>query len=177
MAKKGIEPLEPFTKQTKTTVHRFITHEPVPRFKGFSTDGALPSLDKTDDQMDTKQWYKLSSTPGTVEYTEQRNRTSKVESIRLGQFQADAERVLRDKMGTSTSGSEARKILAEFGKLPLSVATELQIVDQHQITETVTKLWTSSTEGTLSGHMETAVIKAQIKGCYQYAIITVSDSS
>lgn len=116
LAKKGIEPLEPFTKQTKTTVHRFITHEPVPRFKGFSTDGALPSLDKTDDQMDTKMWSKLSRTPGTVEYTEQRNRTSKVESIRLGQFQADAERVLRDKMGTSTSGSEARKILAEFGK-------------------------------------------------------------
>ena len=116
LAKKGIEPLEPFTKQTKTTVHRFITHEPVPRFKGFSTDGALPSLDKTDDQMDTKKWYKRSTTPGTVEYTEQRNRISKIESIRLGQFQADAERVLRDKMGTSTSGSEARKILAEFGK-------------------------------------------------------------
>jgi len=116
LAKKGIEPLESFTKQTKTTVHRFITHEPVPRYKGFSTDGALPSLDPTDDQMDTKMWYKLSTTPGTVEYMEQRNRLSKVESIRLGQFQADAERVLRDKMGTSTSGTDARKIMADLGK-------------------------------------------------------------
>lgn len=116
LAKKGIEPLESFTKQTKTTVHRFITHEPVPRFKGFSTDGSLPSLDPTDDQMDTKQWYKLSTTPGTVEYMEQRNRLSKVESIRLGQFQADAERILKDKMGTSTSGTDARKIMADLGK-------------------------------------------------------------
>tara|TARA_Y100001972_G_scaffold28330_1_gene34844 strand:+ start:8856 stop:11609 length:2754 start_codon:yes stop_codon:yes gene_type:complete len=116
LAKKGIEPLRPFTKQTKTTVHRFITHEPVPRFKGFSTDGALPSLDPTDDQMDTKMWSKLSRTPGTTEYTEQRNRLSSNETIRLGQFQADAERVLRQKMGTSTSGTDARKILQEFGK-------------------------------------------------------------
>ena len=34
LAKKGIEPLRSFTKQTSTTVHRFVTHEPMPRFRG-----------------------------------------------------------------------------------------------------------------------------------------------
>ena len=29
LAKKGIEPLRSFTKQTSTTVHRFVTHEPM----------------------------------------------------------------------------------------------------------------------------------------------------
>jgi len=116
LAKKGVEPLEPFTKQTKTTVHRFITHEPVPRFKGFSADGVMPSFDETDDQMDTKMWYKLSSTPGTVEYMEQQNRISTNGSVRLGQFQVDMERTIRDRMGTSTDPKKAREILADVGK-------------------------------------------------------------
>jgi hypothetical protein len=112
LAKKGIEPLRPFTKQTSTTVHRFVTHEPMPRLQGFSTEGALP-IGGADNK---KAWYRLASTPGTVEYTEQRNRTSNIESIRLGQFQADAEKVLREQMGTSTDAAKARKILADFGK-------------------------------------------------------------
>ena len=117
LAKKGIEPLEPFTKQTKTTVHRFITHEPVPRFKGFSADGVMPSFDETDDQMDTKMWYKLSSTPGTVEFMEQQNRINKYGPVRDGQAQADFERIARDRMGTSTDPKKAREILADVGKL------------------------------------------------------------
>jgi hypothetical protein len=112
LAKKGMEPLRPFTKQTSTTVHRFVTHEPMPRLQGFSTEGALP-IGGADNK---KAWYRLASTPGTVEYTEQRNRTSNIESIRLGQFQADAEKVLREQMGTSTDAAKARKILADFGK-------------------------------------------------------------
>jgi hypothetical protein len=112
LAKKGIEPLRPFTKQTSTTVHRFVTHEPMPRLQGFSTEGALP-IGGADNK---KAWYRLASTPGTVEYTEQRNRTSNIESIRLGQFQADAEKVLKEQMGTSTDAAKARKILADFGK-------------------------------------------------------------
>lgn len=112
LAKKGIEPLKPFTKQTSTTVHRFVTHEPMPRLQGFSTEGNLPfgGADRTRD------WYRAASTPGTVEYTEQRNRLSAIESIRLGQFQADAEKYLREQMGTSTDATKARKILAEFGE-------------------------------------------------------------
>ena len=116
LTKKGIEPLAPFTKQTKTTVHRFITHEPVPRFKGFSADGVMPSFDETDDQMDTKMWSKLSRTPGTVEYMEQQNRLSIHKNVRDGQAQADFERIARDRMGTSTDPKKAREILAEVGK-------------------------------------------------------------
>jgi len=116
LAKKGIEPLQSFTKNTKTTVHRFVTHEPMPRFKAFTSEGQLPSFDKTDDQLDTKQWYRLSTTPGTVEYMEQQNRINKNENIRLGQAQADWERILKEQMGTSTDSAKAREILAEVGE-------------------------------------------------------------
>jgi hypothetical protein len=112
LANKGTKPLRPFTKQTKTTVHRFVTHEPMPRLQGFSTEGALP-IGGADNK---KAWYRLASTPGTVEYTEQRNRLSTIESIRLGQFQADAEKVLKEQMGTSTDATKARQILADFGR-------------------------------------------------------------
>jgi len=113
LAKKGIEPLQSFTKKTKTTVHRFVTHEPMPRFKGFTSEGLLPSLDQG--RLDTIQWSKRANTPGTVEYMEQKNRISKIESIRLGQFQADSERFLKDKMGNSTSAVKARELITEFG--------------------------------------------------------------
>ena len=115
LAKKGIEPLQSFTKKTKTTVHRFVTHEPMPRFKGFTSEGHLPSSDPLGDRLDTKQWYRLSNTPGTVEYMEQKNRISAIESIRLGQFQADSERYLKEKMGNSTSSIKAREFVTEFG--------------------------------------------------------------
>tara|TARA_B100000780_G_scaffold208821_1_gene148925 strand:+ start:7802 stop:10261 length:2460 start_codon:yes stop_codon:yes gene_type:complete len=107
--------LQSFTKKTKTTVHRFVTHEPMPRFQSFTSEGHLPSSDPLGDRLDTKQWYRLSSTPGTVEYMEQKNRISSIESIRLGQFQADAERYLKDKMGTSTSATKARELVTNFG--------------------------------------------------------------
>ena len=115
LARKGIEPLQSFTKKTKTTVHRFVTHEPMPRFKAFTSEGLLPTSDPLGDRLDTKQWYRLSSTPGTVEYMEQKNRISAIESIRLGQFQADAERYLKEKMGDSTNATKAREFVTEFG--------------------------------------------------------------
>ena len=115
LAKKGIEPLQSFTKKTKTTVHRFVTHEPMPRVKAFTSEGHLPSSDPLGDRLDTKQWYRLSSTPGTVEYMEQKNRISAIESIRLGQFQADSERYLKEKMGNSTNAIKAREFVTEFG--------------------------------------------------------------
>jgi len=46
---------------------------------------------------------------------EQKNRISAIESIRLGQFQADSERYLKDKMGNSTSAVKARELITEFG--------------------------------------------------------------
>ena len=115
LTKKGIEPLQSFTKKTKTTVHRFVTHEPMPRFKAFTSEGHLPSSDPLGDRLDTIQWSKRANTPGTVEYMEQKNRISAIESIRLGQFQADAERYLKDKMGNSTNAIKAREFVTEFG--------------------------------------------------------------
>ena len=53
LAKKGIQPLQPFTKKTKTTVHRFVTHEPMPRFKAFTSEGLLPSSDPLGDRLDS----------------------------------------------------------------------------------------------------------------------------
>ena len=109
LAKKGIEPLRSFTRQTETTVHRFVTHEPMPRFRGFTSEGALP----TGGADNKKQWYRLSSTPGTVEWMEQQNRLSPKLPIRKAQAQADAERILRDLMGTSTDPAKAREILKQ----------------------------------------------------------------
>ena len=44
LTKKGIEPLESFTRKTKTTVHRMVTHEPFPRFTAFVSDGTKPPM-------------------------------------------------------------------------------------------------------------------------------------
>lgn len=112
LVKKGIEPLRPFTAQTSTTVHRFVTHEPMPRFRGFSSEGALP----TGGADNRKAWYRLANTPGTVEYTEQRNRLSTHPPTRKAQAQADMERELKEQMGTSTDPAKARKILEEVVK-------------------------------------------------------------
>jgi hypothetical protein len=112
LAKKGIEPLRPFTRQTKTTVHRFVTHEPMPRFRGFSSVGALP-MGGADNK---KQWYKLASTPGTVEYMEYQNLLHPNANIRDGQWQVILERNLREQMGTSTDPAKARKIAADLGR-------------------------------------------------------------
>jgi hypothetical protein len=109
LVKKGIEPLRPFTAQTSTTVHRFVTHEPMPRFRGFSSEGALP----TGGADNRKAWYRLANTPGTVEYTEQRNRLSPHAPTRKAQAQADMERELKERMGTSTDPVKAKQILAE----------------------------------------------------------------
>ena len=111
LIRKGIEPLQSFTKKTKTTVHRFVTHEPMPRFKAFTSEGLLP-IGGADN---IKQWYRLSSTPGTVEYMEQQNRLSDKPPVRSGQAQAEMERILKERMGNSTSAIKAREILAEVG--------------------------------------------------------------
>ena len=95
----------------------------MPRFVGFSCKGVVPPVEQSmvlvdsnlNDKMDTKQWARLSSTPGTVEFVEQRNRTSKIESIRLGQFQCDAESYLKKEMGSSTDTKKAKSLLENYG--------------------------------------------------------------
>ena len=196
LTKKGVEPLESFTRKTKTTVHRFITHEPMPRFKAFSSDGKMPpmlgdtggslveegltgggggssfndiriggaqaggsgglaglgqslhggatnlskgSLANVGKSLhgvstlptsvksvaskasnlagadDRKTWQRLANTPGTPEFIAQRNRTSPIEAIKIGQFQSDAQTYLKTKMGDSTNPEKARRLLQNYG--------------------------------------------------------------
>ena len=187
LTKKGVEPLESFTRKTKTTVHRFITHEPMPRFKAFSSDGILPPMlgdtggslaesaltgggggggsgflksgaaggaslggvtnltkvtsaiteakskfeaigkatsdisklkSKAENLVgadDRKAWSKLANTPGTSEFVQQRNRFSDNDSIKLGQYQADAQNYIKAKMGMSTNSVKAKKLLQNYG--------------------------------------------------------------
>ncbi len=110
LSQKGIKPLDMFSRQTKTTVHRFVTHEPMFRADIISSDGIIPI-----DHDDKKQWSRLSNTPGTTEYMNQSNRLSDNQSIRYAQYQADALEYVKQKMGNSTNVTKAKELLTEFG--------------------------------------------------------------
>ena len=111
LTKKGVEPLEMFSRQTKTTVHRFVTHEPMFRADPIASDGVIPI-----DADDKKQWSRNANTPGTPEYLNQTNRLSSNSAIRDAQYQADALTYVKQKMGESTNVTKAKELLAEFGK-------------------------------------------------------------
>ena len=110
LTQKGIKPLEKFTRDTKTTVHRLVTHEPMFRASVIGSDGLIPI-----DSDDKKQWSKLSRTPGTAEFVNMQNRISKNSAIRDAQYQADALEYLKQKMGNSKDAAKAKKLLTEFG--------------------------------------------------------------
>ena len=110
LAQKGIKPLEPFTRQTKTTVHRFVTHEPMFRASGISGDDVIPI-----DADDKKQWSKNANTPGTKEFINNKNRLSANSAVRDAQYQADALQYVKQKMGDSTNVVKAKKLLTDFG--------------------------------------------------------------
>jgi hypothetical protein len=110
LAQKGIKPLEAFSRKTKTTVHRFVTHEPMFRASVMNSDGLFPI-----DSDDKKQWSRLSRTPGTPEFINHQNRLSDNSAIRDFQYQTDALAYVKSKMGTSTDGKKAKKLLTEFG--------------------------------------------------------------
>ena len=63
LVQKGVKPLESFTRETKTTVHRLVTHEPMFRASVIAGDGVTPI-----DHDDKKAWSKLANTPGTAEH-------------------------------------------------------------------------------------------------------------
>jgi hypothetical protein len=111
--KDGWKFLEPASRKggTKTTVHRFVTHEPMMRISTFSSEGVQPI-----DYDDKKVWSKLVDTPGTIEWAEHQNRLSAIETIRLGQYQADLEKHLKIKMGSSTDTKKARILANEFAE-------------------------------------------------------------
>ena len=110
LAQKGIKPLEPFTRQTQTTVHRFVTHEPMFRASVINSDGIIPI-----DSDDKKQWSRLANTPGTPEFVNNKNRLSANSAVRDAQYQADALEYVRQKMGKSTNVVKAKKLLTDFG--------------------------------------------------------------
>ena len=110
LAGKGQRPLQPFTRKTKTTVHRFVTHEPMFRASVIQSDGIIPI-----DADDKKQHARLRDTPGTLESLNHRNRLSENSAIRDAQYQADALQFVKQKMGESTNAIKAKQLLTEFG--------------------------------------------------------------
>jgi len=110
LAGKGQKPLQPFTRKTKTTVHRFVTHEPMFRASVIDSDGIIPV-----DADDKKQWSRLANTPGTPEFVNMRNRLAENSAIRDAQYQADALQWVKQKMGDSTNATKAKELLTDFG--------------------------------------------------------------
>ena len=110
LAQKGLKPLEEFSRKTKTTVHRLVTHEPMFRASVISNDSVIPI-----DADDKKQWSKNANTPGTPEFINNQNRLSENPAIRDAQYQADALSYVKQKIGDSTDATKARELLTDFG--------------------------------------------------------------
>jgi hypothetical protein len=102
--------LEPFTRETKTTVHRLVTHEPIFRASVVGSDGLIPL-----DHDDKKAHSKLANTPGTAEFLNNQNRFSISSAVRDAQYQSDALAFLKQKMGNSTNVQKAKNLITEFG--------------------------------------------------------------
>lgn len=110
LAQKGLKPLQEFSRKTKTTVHRLVTHEPMFRANVISNDNVIPI-----DADDKKQWSRNANTPGTTEFINQQNRLSENSAIRDAQYQADALEYVKQKIGNSTNATKAKELLTEFG--------------------------------------------------------------
>ena len=107
--KGGQRPLKPFTAKTKTTVHKLVTHEPMPNFQPITGDGIIP-----DTPEDKKEWLKRAKTPGTPEFLSNQLRLSPDKALREAQAQADKLQYLKKAMGDSTNGAKAKKLLTDF---------------------------------------------------------------
>ncbi len=97
--------LKPGTRKTLTTVHSFVHHEPRFRLSAFTADSGY---------WNDPEYMAKARTPGTKEFMEHRNRMSEIESIRLGQYQADALAYIQSKMGNSTDTDKAAELLKVF---------------------------------------------------------------
>ena len=106
---KGSQPLKPFTTKTKTTVHKLVTHEPMPSFQGITGDGIIP-----DTPAAKAEWLKRAKTPGTPEFLKNQLRLSENKALREAQAQADKLQYLKKVMGASTDGAKAKKLLSDF---------------------------------------------------------------
>jgi len=109
LVQKGVSPLKSFTRKTKTTVHRFVTHEPMFRASAIAGDSIIP-----DNPADKKKHQKLANTPGTPEFLNNLNRLSDNPAIRFAQAQEDQLGFLKKAMGTSTNAEKAKKLLTDY---------------------------------------------------------------
>ena len=81
---------------------RVPTHEPFlwhyDKIKAFSADGRIEDRER----------------PGTLGYAEQRNRTSSMPTVRLGQYQADLEKYVKNTVSGTTNVSAIQQATSEF---------------------------------------------------------------
>jgi hypothetical protein len=110
LAGKGQRPLKEFTRKTKTTVHRFVTHEPMFRASVISGDSIIPV-----DADDKKQWSRLANTPGTPEYINQQLRLNENSAIRHAIYQEDAVQWVKQNAGDSPNAAKVKELLTELG--------------------------------------------------------------
>jgi hypothetical protein len=159
LAQKGINPLKPFTRKTNTTVHRIVTHEPMFRASVIGSDGLIPI-----DHLDKIQWSKLANTPGTAEFINNKNRFNKNSAIRDAQYQADALEFVKQKMGTSTNATKAKKLLSDFGTkynniYGIANRTKLPFDIKDSISEKIKGLNVNSTVNELRNNLSSQVIE------------------
>jgi len=107
---EGKRPLKSFTRKTKTTVHRFVTHEPMFRASVIDSDSIIPV--GADNK---KKWLQKANTPGTPEYINQQLRLNENSAIRDAIYQADAVQWVKQNIGDSTNAVKAKELLTEFG--------------------------------------------------------------
>lgn len=110
LSQKGLKPLQEFTRKTKTTVHRLVTHEPMFRANVIESDSVIPI-----DPDDKKLWSQRVNTPGTPEWLANQRRYSENSAIRDAQYQEDGIQYVKQTMGSSTNAIKARQALTEFG--------------------------------------------------------------
>ena len=159
LAQKGIKPLQAFTRQTNTTVHRFVTHEPMFRAGVIGSDGLIPI-----DSDDKKQWSRLANTPGTAEFINNKNRLNANSAIRDAQYQADALEYVKQKMGVSTDATKAKQLLTDFGTkyndiYGISNKTSLPFDIKDSISEKIKGINVNSTVKELRDNLSSQVIE------------------
>ena len=120
--KGGNVVLEENSAKTLTTVPNLVTHEPFTRAPSAVIEGVSQWQNE-------KEWKRLSSIPGTLEYMAQKNRESPDKSIQQIQLLADAKKYILDKGGTSANLDKAKALSDEFYKTYNDVYAVKAVVD------------------------------------------------
>ena len=122
-----------------------------------------------------KTWQRLSKTPGTIEFMQQRNRESDIETIRLAQYQSDLQKYISVKMGTSTNVQKKREIAKEFRENYATYynVTKFSPKKLSDIKDNITRI-NEETIGTVSGS-EIALFKDKVFTNVEGKIFTSGD--